>query len=224
MSLTDLKLISLEKKYFNILNDFLHIHLGELINQLYSQTNISLPTGGTVNFIQKGAQNIIEGLISKYISWNIASMQLASDSCYECGDAIIHIDVKTMKDTDSDIVRDVINVRKTQTSYDSSASHSVAGKDWLAQLRHYENHSYFGKIPNLTYIIQLVYTDTILCKEIILRSIPNGQLFSLMGGISILGAGKNNEKNPREDIRFNFKKILSTPGQDWRKNTVFLRM
>jgi hypothetical protein len=55
-----------------------------------------------------------------------------------------------MKDTDHDIVTDVINVIKIQTSYDSTTSYIVAGREWQAQLRHYENYSYFCKVPILT--------------------------------------------------------------------------
>jgi hypothetical protein len=221
--LTNNDLIQMEEKYFNILKRNFEEHLGEIINQLYSQQNIPPYPSGVSNPIQKGAQNIIEGIIDRYQGWNIASMGASSDSCFECGDAILHLEAKTILNTDDDYRANRIMLERNQTSYDSSRRIPVAGKDWQANLRFYENHSRFGEIPNVTYALRITYSRSNLVEEIRLISIPNGQ-FNTVFTNSILFPGKRKGTGPtRPNIRFIINQIIGTTGHQWRNHILFTR-
>ncbi len=116
--LTNTELEELEKKYFNILSELLERHIGQIITQIYSQDFISgAATGGVTNVIESAVENILEGLIANQLHWNVCSMPVSSDSCFECGDAIIHIDAKTIKINDADHTGNRINVEAAQTTY-----------------------------------------------------------------------------------------------------------
>ncbi|WP_163100200.1 hypothetical protein [Peribacillus alkalitolerans] len=221
MSLTDHLLMELEKKYFFIIKRLLEEHLGEIINQLYSQQNIPMYPSGT-NTIQKGAQNIIEGIIDRSQGWNIASMGASSDSCFECGDSIIHLEVKTIKITDDDYRENRVLLERNQTSYNSTSSSIIAGKNWLANLRFYENHIRFGKVPNLTYAVRIAYSPTNLVEEIRLMSIPNGQFYTTFFD-TILYPGKRPGTLTRPNIRFKMNEITQKNGHEWRSSVLFKR-
>ncbi|KAA0549799.1 hypothetical protein FZW96_00140 [Bacillus sp. BGMRC 2118] len=223
MPLTDSELINLEKKYFDILKRIFSEHLGEIINQLYSQQNIPIYPSGTSNPIQKGAQNIIEGIIDRQQGWNIASMGVSSDSCFECGDAIIHLEAKTILDTDDDHRFNRIVLERNQTSYDSTRDIPVSGKGWRSNLRFYENHVRFGEIPNLTFALRITYSRTNLIEEIRLISIPNGQFYPVYLS-SILAAGKTKGTGAtRPNIRFLVDPITAVTEHSWRSEILFLR-
>ncbi|WP_026691366.1 hypothetical protein [Alteribacter aurantiacus] len=223
MVLDNKELVKIEKKYFFILKKLLEEHLGEIINQLYSQANIPLYPSGISNPIQKGAQNIIEGIIDRYQGWNIASMGSSSDSCFEVGDGILHLEVKTIKKSDGDFKAKRIALQKNQSSYCSRKNYIVKGKGWSANLRHYEKHTRFGQIPNLTYAVRITYSKNNLIEEIAFMSIPNGQ-FSSTFGAAILYPGKNIGKGKlRPNIRFKMDAVTAKPGHMWRYNVIYQR-
>lgn len=89
------ELIELEKKYFIILKNTLSANLGKIISQICGQKLFeNLAENEKNNVIDTAVENIVEGVISRSLDWNTCSMPIKSDSCYECGDAIIHIDYK----------------------------------------------------------------------------------------------------------------------------------
>lgn len=219
--LTDCEIERLEFKYFNILSDLLEKSIGQIITQIYSQTSIrGNAVGMGVNVIESAVENILEALIANQLHWNICSMPVASDSCFECGDAIVHIDAKTIIDTDPDNRNNKINVEGSQTTYVKGKALVVNKKNWEPKLNQYENHTMFGLIPNLTYIIRIVYSEHYLVEKIKLISLPHGQLNEIFKGAEILAAGKNsgNDKK-RGNIRFKEDNIASIEG--WRIKLIY---
>lgn len=220
------ELIELEKKYFNLIKDTISANLGKIISQICSQKMFEdLTENEKNNVIDSAVENIIEGIISRNLDWNTFSVPVRSDSCYECGDAIIHIDAKTTKNDDGDSISNKINVKKSQTTYDYKQELDVSGKMWKPYLRYYENHNYYGKIPNLTYFIRVIYSEDNLVESISLISIPHGQLFSIFGS-DILNAGKlleSSDNSKRKNIRFAINRIISYEGQEWRNKILYER-
>lgn len=224
--LSDEELIELEKKYFNIIKDTLSANLGKIIFQICSQKLFEdLTENEKNNVIDSAVENIIEGIISRSLDWNTCSVPVRSDSCYECGDAIIHIDAKTIKNDDGDSSSNKINVEKSQTTYDYNQDLDISSKIWKPCLRYYENHNYYGKIPNLTYFVRVIYSETNLVESISLISVPHGQLFSIFGK-DILNAGKlleSSDNTKRKNIRFAINKIIAVEGQEWRNSIIYKR-
>jgi hypothetical protein len=219
--LTDIELDLLEKKYFNIIEGLLSSNIGRIISQIYSQSLIIEKSQGMKdNIIEHAIENIIEAIISGQLSWNICSLPISSDSCYECGDAVVHIDAKTMKVKDGDYVNNKLNVQNSQTSYDYDKSFIVSGKNWKPKLKKYEKHSNFGLIPNLTYFVRVSYSKNHLVEDISLMTIPNGQFSEKFKGENILAAGKSIK---RTNIRFQVKKILEYSSEGWRHKYLYRR-
>lgn len=218
--LSNEELIKLEKKYFYILRDTISSNLGKMISQICSQKLFEdLAENERNNVIDSAVENIVEGIISRSLDWNTCSMPVRSDSCYECGDAIIHIDAKTIKTTDND---NKITVEKSQTTYDSSKELTVSEKIWKPILKHYQKHNYYGEIPNLTYFIRVIYSEENLVETITLISVPNGQLYDDFG-INILGAGRSISDNIRNNIRFKISDITASSENKWRSEILFER-
>ena len=223
--LTDSELVSLEHKYFDILSEILERSLGQIISQIYSQKSIIGAANTRVtNKIEAAVENVIEAIIANQLHWNICSMSVSSDSCFECGDSIVHIDAKTVASTDGDNKSNKINVEASQTTYAKGSLLVISNKHWEPKLNLYENHVMFGQIPNLTYIIKVVYSEENSVEKIKLVSLPHGQLQNIFGGAKILNAGraktpKNETK--RRNIRFNEKEILNI--QPWRVRTIYER-
>lgn len=218
--LSNEELIELEKKYFNILKDTISANLGKIISQICSQKLFEdLAENEKNNVIDTAVENIIEGVISRNLDWNTCSMPVRSDSCYECGDAIVHIDAKTIKTSDND---NKINVEKSQTTYDSENELMVSGKKWKPNLKHYQKHNYYGETPNLTYFVRVIYSEENLVESITLICVPNGQLYDEFG-VDILGAGKSNTEDTRNNIRFKIGEITSKEEDKWRSVILFER-
>src|SRR3989338_11496799 len=147
MALNNPELENLEKKYHDIIGNIISNNIGRFINEINSQKNIPTYTPSTkVNPIETGVENIMNAMIARRLDWGIASMAGASDSCYECGDAIIHIDAKTILDTDGDAREksNRIDIRQNQTSFDFDYAHKVKHSKthkeytWKPKLHRYE--------------------------------------------------------------------------------------
>ena len=109
--LTNNELEILERKYFDILVELLERSIGQIITQIYSQNSITgAAVGGVTNQIEHAVENVVEAMIANQLHWSICSMPVSSDSCFECGDAIVHIDAKTIVETDGDNTNNKITV------------------------------------------------------------------------------------------------------------------
>lgn len=229
MALSNSDLENLEKKYHDIIGNILASNMGRFISEINSQKNIPnyLPTNKT-NPIETAAENIMNAMIARRLDWGVASMQGASDSCYECGDSIIHIDAKTILDTDGDarLKSNRIDIRQNQTSFDFDNPHKVTkgdGKEfiWKPKLHRYELHKLFGNIPNLTFILRVTWSNKNLVEEISLICIPNGQFFPTHQ-IILAGVKSYPEKGTElEHIRLDIKKLISI--DSWREKILYQR-
>lgn len=228
MVLSNDELISLEKKYLDIICRILSSNIGRFINEINSQKNIPdyIPTNKT-NTIETAAENIMNAMIARRLDWGVASMPGASDSCYECGDAIVHIDAKTIKNVDGDAKSNRVDIRQNQTSFDFDYTHKVThsnGKEyiWKPKLHRYDNHKLFGEIPNLSYILRIIWSSDSLVEQISFISIPNGQFFethkSILAGVKSYPSKGNN----LEHIRFDIKNLTSI--DPWRECILYKRV
>ncbi len=229
MTLSDIELEELEKKYHTIISNIISNNIGRFINEINSQKNIPNYTQSTkVNPIESGVENIMNAMIARRLDWGIASMQGASDSCYECGDAIVHIDAKTILNTDGDVKGNTnrMDIRQNQTSFDYNNSHKVIkgnGKEfvWKPKLHRYEKHKLFGSVPNITYFLRIIWSTTNLVEQISFICIPNGQFFNthktILAGVKSYPTKSNN----LEHIRFDIKKLTSI--DDWRERIIYKR-
>lgn len=226
--LTNKEIQEIEKKYFDILSGIFDRNLGVIINQIYSQDSIVLPsTSAKQNTIEKSVENILEGIIYSQLGWRVCSLPVSSDSCFEVGDAIINIDAKSVKDIDNDATGNKVNLQSSQTTYVANKKITFAGsghtRTWESKLKLYETHKMYGEIPNLTYIFKVIYSSENLVEEIYLLSIPHGQLYSVFGD-DILQKGKDRYTKPElSNIRFLTNVITAKKGQMWRQKLLFKR-
>jgi hypothetical protein len=231
MVLTNPELEALEKKYHDIIGSILSNNIGRFINEINSQKNIPTYTSSVkVNPIETGVENIMNAMIARRLDWGIASMQGASDSCYECGDSIVHIDAKTILDTDGDVSGETnrMDIRQNQTSFDFEhtyeVEHSKTHKKykWKPKLHRYEKHKLFGNVPNLTYFLRIIWSETNLVEEISLICIPNGQFFdthkTILAGVKSYPTKDEN----LEHLRFDIKKLTTL--DSWRQKVIYKRL
>lgn len=228
--LTKDEMLSLEKKYFNALKDLLSFNISKIITQINSQKLYLQPTEtDKANSIEHAIENIIEQLIAEKYNWLVASLPASADSCYELGDAVIHIDAKTGLIDDGDYTSKKVNVQEYQTTYDSESKiffNEKKNDPWQPKLKHYETHDYYGVIPNLTYVVKLNYSEKNLVEEITLLSLPHGIFYDDLSA-KILGAGKSKEKEDkdgmrrRNNIRFLFNEILKNESHKWRETLIY---
>lgn len=221
--LTNNELQEREKKYFAILKEVFSRNIAKMLNESYSQNMQTFAHGGSANPIEHAIENIIEKIVAENLDWPICSVPISSDSCYECGDAVVYLDAKTIKDNDTDATGDKITVQAAQTSYDSARTINLGAKTWLAKVPHYTKHKVFGNIPNLTFVIKFIYfintaTNEYLIKKIQLISIPNGQLYPVFRK-RIVGAGRSVPSTAYTNIRFKVNEIKAI--QDWRVLDIF---
>lgn len=235
--MTNRELINIEKKYYDIILEVLQKSLGKIITDVNSQKRfLSLTTTAKSNPIESKAENTIENIISNQLNWDVCSLPVSSDSCYSCGDAIVHIDVKTTLNTDDDAPanKNRLNIEASQTSYCHGKSYSVTtpysgvGKRptpaiWTPKLKKYEDHEYFGKVPNITYFVRIIYSADNLIEEMYLLSVPNGQLSRSFGNEAILQGGKTKNK-----AKTHFNNIRVLPDEiskvdKWRDTLLYKR-
>lgn len=230
MVLQTTELEQLEKKYHRIISDIISNNIGRFINEINSQKNIpTYTTAIKVNPIETGVENIMNAMIARRLDWGIASMQGASDSCYECGDAIVHIDAKTILDTDGDVSGGTnrMDIRQNQTSFDFDNAHKFVkgtGKEfvWKPKLHRYEKHKLFGSVPNLTYFLRIIWSGTNLVEQISLICIPNGQFFDTHKTILAGVKSYPTMGNELEHIRFDIKNLITI--DSWREKIIYKRI
>ncbi|WP_141110041.1 hypothetical protein [Bacillus mycoides] len=175
----------------------------------------------------KKVENVLESVISRQLGWYISSTTMSSDSCYECGDAIIHIDAKTRtteKKSNGDSKNNKITVEKNETTYDSASILTYDGATWQANLEHYVTHNISGRIPNLTYFFIMDYNKDFDIERLAFVCVPHGQFQSgFSSPTSILGAGRGVNTGVRKNIRFLINNIIEVPGHEWREKVCFTR-
>ncbi|OXS54897.1 hypothetical protein B0G93_13153 [Bacillus sp. V-88] len=227
--LADNELMNLEQKYFNIISGMIDTHLGEILSQINSHNNLvrtAAPLGRS-NVFERKVENVLESIISRQLGWYVSSTTMSSDSCYECGDAIVHIDAKTRTTSpgsEGDVTANKITVEKNETTYDSTFTINYRTKTWRANLEHYVTHNISGEIPNLTYFFIMDYNQHSEIERLAFVCIPHGQFRSTFTTPeSILGAGRTSTDTERTNIRFLINDIISYPAHAWRQKVCFQR-
>lgn len=226
-NLSNESLENLEKKYLTIISNVISNNIGRFINEINSQGNMpEYESTKKENPIEQAAENIMNAMIARRLDWSVASMPGASDSCYECGDAIVHIDAKTILNTDGDarLKSNRIDIRQNQTSFDFENSYEVVKGDgekyhWKPKLHRYEKHKTFGNVPNLTYFLRVTWSKKNLVEDVSIICIPNGQLFGTHK--TILSGVKSYPKKSHnlEHIRFDIKKLKDI--DSWREVVLY---
>ena len=184
--ITDLGLEQLEKRYFDIILNILEKNKDYIKKRLESMDNTKKYWGSKIKedirkqpIIKNGTERITESLIARKTSWEVSSIPVGSDLCYEDEEAIIHIDDKSLFKSDIDVRNKRVAVRENQVSY--KQPNKIFGKRGKRKGTFMDFEpalpQYYDDRACLTYFIQFVYDETInKTIKIILWCVPNGQL------------------------------------------------
>jgi len=211
------KLEELEKKYFQELKraiedkkEFIRERL-EFIND--SQENWK-GLFKLDNEIQKGAQEIVRAIIFRaFLDWKPFSLPISSDTAFETNDAVINLDIKTVKNIDNDAKQGYLQVRRNQISYPNKEIRGVSWKPHQPTRITIKSKIF----PTFSYFVKFIWAregDKIIIKEIVICSVPNGELSKIYGDDFLINyktyAYKDKGKTERESgdtARFNIRKI-----------------
>lgn len=195
MPLTDVELEELEKRYFEELAELFTSEKDHILERIQSMSNIR-EDWYRRGFIKKtntfdcGVERVFHSILNREKEWEVNSTPIGSDVCFETDDCMLHIELKTVLKSDSDVSLNRVVVRHNQTSYDGK--YPIKGKKgkrkgkegrFQPNLPTYYTHSEMGELPTLTYFIKIVYTEDWELESITLHSIPNGQLTDVYGEI-----------------------------------------
>jgi len=224
----------LEKKYFEKIKTILINHKTALIKGFNSKDAIKRDyanLGYKENDVEKGAERVLQSLLSKQTNWDVNSAPISSDLLFETNDAMINIDAKTYKERHQE--KNKINVGANQISYGQHVrmvsrprkrGASSTRYTWKSALRTIYHHQILGEIPCLTFFVKFIYDDvTKLLKKIELISVPNGELENIYRNIFSRGKSKIKSGKPIRDIRVVIN-IFETPQltSGWqRKEQIF---
>lgn len=194
MKLTDEQLEELEMKYFEEIVSIFKKHQDYIQKRLQSRDRFRDDWADKIKedirkqpVVRVGTERITETLLARKTSWEVSSIPVGSDLCYETEDAIVHIDDKSLFKTDPDVSLRRVAVREVQTSY--QPPNPIRGKRGKRKgtVMHFEPalpQYYNGEIPCLTYFVQFVYDEKVgEVIEIVLWAVPNGQLSKYYGDI-----------------------------------------
>lgn len=216
----------LEKSYFNKIKDILIKNIGELEDGFNSKEKIKRDysnLGYKENDVEKGAERVLQSIISKNTNWGVNSAPISSDLLFETEDAIVNIDAKTYKEKHQE--KNKINVGANQISYGQHlpmiSKRTNTKYTWKAALRTIYHHQVYGEIPCLTFFVKFIYDDsTKLLKKAELINVPNGELQNIYGNIFSRGKSKIVMGKPVRDIRVVIN-MFENPKltKDWRRRT-----
>lgn len=194
MKLTDQQFEELEMKYFEIIVQIFEKNKNDIRQRLQSRNKFKSQWADKIKedirkqpVVRVGTERITETLLARTTNWEVSSIPVGSDLCYETEEAIIHIDDKSLFKRDLDVRKKRVAIRDVQTSYKQpSPIRGLRGKR-KGTMMHFEPalpQYYNEELPCLTYFIQFVYDESIdEVIEIILWAVPNGQLFKYYGDI-----------------------------------------
>ena len=175
----------------------------------------------TMSGLSRGAERVLASLFPT--TWLPNSAPIGSDLMFETVDAIVHVDVKTM--VESQMERGKISVGLNQTSYFEDGRIGVHGN----LPNYYKLAQDTGSITKfcLTYFIVVIHTEKtdrynagdILRVDLI--CMPNGMLHTHYGN-KIIGAGKSKNNSMRYLYRNQyFEKITNQTGATKRAKLVY---
>lgn len=213
-----IELEELEKKYFESLKSMIENNT-ELVKKGVERINASKDHWkGKIkidNKIQRGVQEIIRSIIIRgFKNWETFTSPISSDTAFETDDAIINLDIKTVKNIDNDAKKGYFQIRRNQTSYPNK---DVKGVPWNPHQPLSSEVEPGKHLPTLSYFVKFIWAreeDKIKIKEVVICSIPNGKLAEIYGKNIIVNyktyeyEDKKRERRKEGDTaRFNIKKI-----------------
>ena len=133
------------------------------------------------NAIQKGVQEIVRAIIFRaFQDWKPFSLPICSYTSFQTTDAIINLDIKTVKSIDNDAKQGYLQIRRNQISYPNK---NVKGIPWI-QHQPVEIKIKEIKVPTFSYFVKFIWVrerDQINIKEIVICSVPNEKLAKIYG-------------------------------------------
>ena len=169
--------------------------------------------------LDMGAERIFHHVYSNIMK-HPNSSPIGSDLMYETFDAFIHIDVKTVSESNWGDYKGKIAVQPNQTSYPLRRFGLCPNLPEFYCTTFERNGRSFKK-PALTYFVYILHRHASPeIYSILLISMPNGRLYSVYGD-RILQAGKT-----RNSVRYAFKEeprfVLLSASQNTRFRVEFL--
>ena len=218
--LKPLEIEELEHIHFERIRYYFLDNFQEILNGLQSRLEIKndwypqfiATKSNTASDLEMGAERIFHYIFGQGMR-SPNSTPIGADLLYETHDAFIHIDVKTISDSNWNDYKGKIVVEPNQTSYPLSSRGlepnlpTHYSKTFIREGREF-------KKPCLTYFIYVLHKHASeQIYSILLICMPNGELFNMYGK-NILQAGKT-----KHNIRYAFKvepkfKLLSEKRQE----------
>lgn len=185
------KILELEKKYFSILEKvftsdyFIHdlLFMEKEIRENYSKF---ASTWNLKNKLKVPAERLVRHHV--YISLNdiiksVYPSPISSDLGVQTDDCVLCIDVKTV-----DTVGNSVDIKSTQVE-PNQISFQNTSHEYVTTISNLESIDHYSRIPVLTYVIKIIYTDDNYSfklsrgskPSIVLACIPNGELSKLFG-------------------------------------------
>ncbi len=204
--LTNKEIENLEFVHFERIRYYFLDNLQEIIEGLNSRLEIKndwyqqfiSTKSNLASDLETGAERIFHYIFSKGMK-NPNSSPIGSDMMYESFDAFIHIDVKTVSESNWGDYKGKIAIQPNQTSYPLSKYGLSPNLPTFYSKTFKKGGTKYLK-PTLTYFIYVLHkhaSQTIY--SILLICMPNGELYNIYGD-KILHAGKT-----KNSIRYAFK-------------------
>ena len=200
----ELEFVHLERIRYHFLDNIgevmkgLHSRL-EIKNDWYNQFMATKKKKGEYpSDLEMGAERIFHYIFSQGMK-HPNSSPIGADLMYETFDAFVHIDIKTISDSNCNDYKGKIAVQPNQTSYPlSKYKLSPNLPTFYSKTFEKEGNTYYK--PALTYFIYALHKHA--SKEIysiLIVCMPNGELYNIYGD-KILHAGKT-----KNSVRYAFK-------------------
>jgi hypothetical protein len=212
---------SLELQYLNEIYDIMLRNLNEILERFHLRIKL-------YNFWKKqfagseeikrlsdlgiGAERVFHTMFAKTTDWLPSSIPVGSNLFYECNNAFINIDIKSVYVENSWDYLGVAEVGERQTSYPMQNTWG-AKERFTPQLPFYYEINNVKK-PCLSYILQIIHIDIDKILEnkydpnaiaFIFLAVPNGLLYEKYGEMIIEEPKVYHQKNGRRHRPANFR-------------------
>jgi len=209
----------LEKQYFQALHSAIENNT-ELIERKIKYLNKTREHWEGALKLDNAIQIVIQELIRSIIfraftDWESFSSPICSDTAFETEDAIVNLDVKTVKNSDNDVKQGYLQVRRNQISYPNKP---IKGIPWVPH-QPVEMEMVDGqKLHTFSYFVKFIWareSKEIKIKEVVICSVPNGKLSQVYGNDLLVNyktypQNKNMEKEEIDEKTISKK--WQTPG------------
>ncbi len=155
------------------------------------------------NAISTGIQELVRCLVFRgYTDWDPFCFPICSDTSFKTKDAIINLDVKTVKNIDKDAKMGYRQIRPNQTSY---PNRPVKGIPWKPHQKPLIELDTGVRLVNLSYFVKFIWSrkdSDIELTEAVVCSVPNAMLSGHYGKDCLVNykTYEFDMKNPVEDV------------------------